>query len=244
MRSLSALDVIEIWDRLQGLGNPEKALALLDASLPEKRGEELSDLTIGQRDALLLILRKATLGPILQAYVECPECSEKLEFPADIDQILTSGAPEPEGSEFGLKSGDVEVRYRLPNGDDAVAASQSPDLETARRLLFARCLVFARREGQDISPDALPESVVADVAEHMSQQDPHADVQFSLACPTCGHSWLTLLDIAPFLWTELTAVMQRLLYDVDAIARRYGWSERDILSISATRRQMYLDMVV
>jgi hypothetical protein len=68
-------------------------------------------------------------------------------------------------------------------------------------------------------------------------------VRFSVICPSCGCSWQTIFDIVSYLWTEVTVVAQRVLVDVHELARAYGWPETEILSMSAARRQFYLEMV-
>ena len=41
----------------------------------------------------------------------------------------------------------------------------------------------------------------------------------------------------------MEAHARRLLLDVHQLASAYGWSEMEILSLSATRRNAYLEMV-
>ncbi|HUD55174.1 MAG TPA: hypothetical protein VMR02_08095 [Terracidiphilus sp.] len=43
--------------------------------------------------------------------------------------------------------------------------------------------------------------------------------------------------------TQIEARARRLLYEVHTLAAAYGWSEREILSLSAPRRALYLEMV-
>ena len=51
-------------------------------------------------------------------------------------------------------------------------------------------------------------------------------------------------DFAPSTgWAELDAWARRLLLDVHTLARAYGWSERDILQLTETRRQFYLNLI-
>jgi hypothetical protein len=68
-------------------------------------------------------------------------------------------------------------------------------------------------------------------------------VLLGLHCPLCSHSWQALFDIASFFWTEISAHARRLLREVDALARAYGWSEAEILGLSASRRQAYLELI-
>jgi hypothetical protein len=77
----------------------------------------------------------------------------------------------------------------------------------------------------------------------MAASDPVAEVLLDLRCPLCAHSWQALFDIASFLWMEISAHARRLLREVDALARAYGWGEAEILGLSATRRQAYLELI-
>ena len=77
----------------------------------------------------------------------------------------------------------------------------------------------------------------------MAECDPQAEVLIDMECPDCGHRWQMLFDIAAFLWTEIAVAAKRLLREVHTLARAYGWREADILSLSAARRQFYIEMV-
>jgi hypothetical protein len=45
------------------------------------------------------------------------------------------------------------------------------------------------------------------------------------------------------LWMRLQLAAERLLLDVDALARAYGWSEAQVLALPPLRRAAYLQMV-
>jgi len=79
--------------------------------------------------------------------------------------------------------------------------------------------------------------------EMMTQADPQADVQIALCCPACEHKWQEAFDILSFLWEEIDAWVYRTLNDVHVLASAYGWSESEILAMSAWKRQAYLDLV-
>ena len=64
----------------------------------------------------------------------------------------------------------------------------------------------------------------------------------NLSCAACSHAWQVTLDIERFLWTKVCATAKRLLRDVHTLASAYGWREPDILSLSSTRRQIYVEM--
>jgi hypothetical protein len=51
-----------------------------------------------------------------------------------------------------------------------------------------------------------------------------------------------MLDIERFLWAKINAVARRLLHEVHILAQVYHWSEAEILALTPTRRQFYLEM--
>ena len=68
-------------------------------------------------------------------------------------------------------------------------------------------------------------------------------MQLDLTCPACGHAWQAPFDIATFVWRELDDWAQRTLREIHVIAGAYGWSEDEILQLSARRRQIYVEMI-
>jgi len=79
--------------------------------------------------------------------------------------------------------------------------------------------------------------------QRLRELDPQADVRLDLTCTACGHHWESIFDIATYFWREIDDWAQRMLRDVHILAMAYSWSEADILSMSAWRRQAYLQMV-
>ena len=100
----------------------------------------------------------------------------------------------------------------------------------------------AERNGSEAWSAEVPHAIWQAVQRKMSELDPQAEVHFELSCPSCGHQWLALFDIAHFLWTEVAALARRLLHEVSILARTYGWSEGEILRLSPARRRVYLEL--
>ena len=82
------------------------------------------------------------------------------------------------------------------------------------------------------------------LSRHMEALDPGAGVSFALVCPQCGTCWDAQLDVGELVWQKLRAAAERLLLDVDALARAYGWTEPEVLRLSPVRRAAYLQMVI
>ena len=73
--------------------------------------------------------------------------------------------------------------------------------------------------------------------------DPQAEITIDVVCPSCGEPVSALVDAAGILLAELTDGDDRLLREVDALARTYHWSEAEILGLDVQRRQRYLDLL-
>ena len=104
-------------------------------------------------------------------------------------------------------------------------------------------MIAARRDQEDRPASELPAALVAALAERLEAADPAAEIRIDLACPACDHRWWAELDVSDFLWAELSIHARRLLLEVHALARAYGWCESDILGLSPPRRRFYLDEV-
>ena len=51
------------------------------------------------------------------------------------------------------------------------------------------------------------------------------------------------MDVVGFFWREIQSAARRVVLEVDALARAYGWSEAAILGMSSARRNLYLELV-
>ena len=243
MQSLSAKSVIRIWELGQNKHPIDRALLMLRFACPKKSLEELVSLTVGQRDAHLLKLRELTLGSQLNGSASCPHCQERLEFDFQVADILLVDPTQVVEQEYSLTAEGFDLRFRLPNSQDLASIVGCRDSQEAKALLIQRCLLEASCEAQPLVYQELPPKAIAKLTEQMTEYDPQAEIQLALDCPACEHSWIAWFDIVDFFWTELTAQAKRLLQEVHLLARFYGWRESDILSMSAVRRQSYLEML-
>jgi hypothetical protein len=127
---------------------------------------------------------------------------------------------------------------RLVTGGDQEAAARHEDGEDALRELVERCVLEVRAHS-DPSPLALAEAVSGPLAE----LDPQAQIELEAVCPSCGEPTGAVVDAAGLLFAELTASDERLIREVDAIARVYHWGEEEILGLDVRRRRRYLELL-
>jgi hypothetical protein len=240
MRSLSARDIVQVWEWGGDKHPVDRALALLALACPELTSERLQGLTIGQRNTRLLALREKTLGPTLNGFAECAQCGTPLEFSVEVADIRR---PEPDAQVHSLEVDGLEIQFRLLNSLDLKAIVGLTGVSEARLRLIERCVLEATQGGQPLTAAELPEPVLSALVDALTEHDPQAEMRFQLACAACGHRWSALFDVVSFFWTELGARAERLLVEVHALARAYGWREADILAMGETRRHSYLELV-
>lgn len=222
----------------------QKTLNLLARACPELDPNAVAKLSIGERDARLLLLREWMFGSRLMNMADCPQCSERLEWGTNIRDIrLQSLQPHHSSREFSLELDDYSVRFRLPNSlDIAAVIANSPGQPDPAKIL-ADCILDSQCSGEDCKVEELPDKVIQALNQQMEAEDPQADIRIRLNCPNCSHQWGVRFDIVNYLWTEINHWAERMLVDVHKLARTYHWAEHDILNMSPVRRQLYLGMV-
>ena len=226
MRRLTGGQVLNIWESGLGQHPLDRALTMLMYSGHSR--EELARLAIGSRDGLLWRVRSRLFGDRLPGYSECVQCGLPVEFSVPPGSFPVQGGPDPEQ----VYQSETGARFRLPTSLDLASILQVPDTGTARRELLRRCV-------QPMVDDASLETI----SQEMAERDPGGCIEMLLTCPACATIWTAAFDMASFFWLELNVYAKRLVAEVDALARAYGWSEQAILDLSPVRRKRYLDMV-
>ncbi len=165
----------------------------------------------------------------------CPGCGAEAEFGVDSAELaanLTSAAPG-ERQQFDWRG--LTITARAPTVDDLRAAAKAGHPRDIARALLALCI-----EGTDLAD--WDDDAVGELGDRLESLDPGATLQFDLTCPDCAHVWPALVDVADAVWREVRGFAERLLLEVDALARVYGWTEQQVLALSPTRRAAYLQL--
>ncbi len=237
----SVSDLLDAWEQALPERPVGRALALLSAASGIGTGE-LAELSLGERDRLLFALRERLFGTKLSSLATCPICAEIVELACETcDLAIASDELPTDARGMRLVAHEHEVIYRRLTSADLLTLRPGDAPETSRRRLIDRCILSATRAGAPLDAEELPAEVLEAAVEAMAASDEQADVQINLTCPACGGAWQAAFDIAGYLWSEVEAWAHRILLEIHKLASRYGWSERSILSMSAWRRQIYLD---
>ena len=229
----------------QGVANAIRTTRLLDACVLSLDDEEpprdmARGMLVGDRDYLILQLRRLTLGDRVLAVVDCPACGAKMDIDFDAAAIpIQNGATDTPVYEIELPAGTGNptraIRFRLPSGGDQEAVL-GLDAETAADKLLVRCL---------LSNTAVPLAVEekARVIAAMEERAPGVELELELTCPECSHAFVMPFDTTGFFLDELRITADQLLREVHSLAFYYHWNQSEILGLVRDRRRTYLSLL-
>jgi hypothetical protein len=234
MQVLSSTAFLDLWERGSRLHPLDRALLAASVALPGSPADAPADWPLGKRNKLLLQLHFGSFGSSLQGWASCTGCGEKMEFEMDAQTLLSPKADEPRPDSTVVVKGHA---FRLPNSRDLSIAARETDSIAAALSLLQSC---------SLEPPPLPEISIEEmeeVGEQLALADPLAEIRVTLQCPACNEQRVEMLDLSSFVWAEIEARARRLLWEVHTLASAYGWSEGEVLSLTAARRARYLEMV-
>ena len=212
--------------------NSDPSAALLRAASAVSLNQEFDDWPLPRRHVALLEMRCVTFGPIMRAVMDCPDCTEPVEFELDGRALLNL--------QNHANTQPLQVRglsFRLPTTVDLATLDPIEDERSAIVQLVRRCCLEAA------APESWPDDLIAALDEQFEAADPLGNMQLVLECPGCRCSWNQSFDIARYFWEEIDVRARTILVQVHRLARAYGWSETDVLALSAVRRQAYLELL-
>ena len=243
MQPVTPIELLNFWERSMDHTMIRRAVDSLCCASPGANEQEIAGLCIGERDARLLLLREWLFGQRLQNMAQCPFCSERIEWEMDIQdiqlQVPNFGIP-PEN--YLLEAEEYSILFRLPNGNDLEAAMDAKK-RTKPENLLTRLILDCKFKNEPCKMNDLPGKILEILDQRIEEMNPQADIRMGLRCANCEHQWEVQFDIVSYLWIEINGWARHILQDIGTLARAYGWSEQNILNMSAARRQIYLDMV-
>lgn len=226
--------LLDAWERGSALPLPDRAPSVLPVFDPLARPDEL---TVGQCDALLFGIYRQLFGDVLDATTRCRICGDEISLLLPLDQLQPSAARPPDVVDLEI-DGYRLACHTVRNQDLRALLPLGASLRPADVL--QQCLLEAvGPHGKQLSAAALPDPIVDAALRGLADADPAAHVELALTCP-CGATWTDLLDIRTVFWSEFAAWAAAVLHDIAHLARHYGWSEHEILQLSAWRRAWYV----
>jgi hypothetical protein len=218
LRALSGADEFLLYP-----GEPRAATLLLRRLLVD--GADVDALNVAEYDHLLAEVFDALYGDRVEARTRCNACSEPLEISLSLaalaaapDVEIELSGPDERGV-FGLPDGR---RIRPPTIADLDRAVGSGGTAALRRA----CVVAG-------DPDADPETLEA----ALEAAAPALTRDVAATCPHCAATQEVRFDLAAFLVASLARERPFLLREMHLLARAYGWSLTEILSLNRDDRR-------
>jgi len=255
VRSLTGSDEVFLLEAGQNLLPAQRTTALLARCLTQlgppasEKTEALRALTVGDREAILLHVRRLTMGERLQSAVTCPnpDCQERMDLELNVEDLLL---PPYENCREWYQEAitddgkTYQLCFRLPTGGDQEVVAELARCDTAAAVeeLFRRCIRSASDSNEDIN-EGLPRDVFAQLSKLMSELDPQAELILNTTCPACSHSFSTQLDFAHYFFQELSDRIRHVYREVHQLAFYYHWAEKEIMTMTPTRRRIYLGLL-
>jgi hypothetical protein len=228
----------------------DRCLLVLEGARGGTLRAAAAELTLGDQEALLLHLRRITLGDRMQCVLSCPgpECGEKLDLELAASGLLLPPYDDPRPvleSVAVLGGAEYRLRFRLPTGGDRVAAAEHfrrVGPEAAVELLAERCLesVEGLEEG---APPPPRDELLSTLSAALAEADPQAEILLELPCPECGETFTARFDALEHLLAELGTKRQGFYQQVHTLALHYHWGEAEILALTPRKRRLYLDLL-
>ncbi len=196
----------------------------------------IRQLTIGDRERLLLGLYAGTFGAHVDTLIACDACHAVTEVPLDLIEAL-GDVREPSASEGVFTLDSKTIRFRVLTGADqeraAAATLENPDAGAA--TLLGACL-------NDVTATDAPGRLQSALEDALHAADPDADSEVVVPCATCGGMMRGVLDGFALLRDTLRPGPS-VLEDVDRLAAAYHWTETAILSLPTERRRRYIALL-
>jgi len=212
--------------------------------------DDVRSLTVGDREALLLHLRRLTLGDRLDCLVNCSHdgCEEKMGLELAVSSLLLSPyqkARETHETTISDNGKIYHVKFRLPTGRDQEKAARvaQSDPQTATEQLLQSCVLHVSTDG-DLPIEGVPSSVKEQLPHIIAELDPQAEISINITCTACGNVFRTILDAGTYFFRELESHLRQLYNEVHLLAYHYHWSETEIMSMSTVRRHRYCNLLL
>lgn len=244
-----AATLLDTWETALALPPVWRALHLLLWFRRDLDRAALEAMSVGARNRELLALRRRLFGEEIAALATCPQCGETLDLQMLTGDLLqaeeavaqSNGPTLPGGDWRDLAIGSVDepIRWRPLRTGDLLATAYIADADAMRVALLDRCI----ETPATLPAAALSAETLSSIVAGMAAADPHAEMRLELSCPACANAWLAPIDIVTFLWREIDDWANRTLREVHRLASAYGWTQDEILALTARRRAFYLELI-
>lgn len=248
--TLREVDLLKIYEQGLFATTEERAYSLLSLawsfSHPSENLQPFED-TIRQcglhdSESHLLSLRTQLFGPDLFAVATCPHCKSPMELGLNSLELVGNGPIPWNNPPREIEVQGLRALWRQPVLSDLLEAASFSNPEMAKNFLLQTCILSLHQGETSLRWNSLAPEEQQILVQALESEVEKEELLARVTCPQCGQAEDHGLNAVSFLWGELSRRAKRILREVHDLARYYGWSETDILSLSPARRQIYLEM--
>jgi hypothetical protein len=225
----SAADMLAAWEAASEAPPAARTAVLVHRAELAENLEEAFDLPLGEAAALAARIHSDVFGELVDGLLRCEACSEELDVSVPLAEVASNGTTATAEA--------AGLTVRAPTIRDLVAAGTADD---PSRALIARCV--RDQEGAQVDPGELAPERLAAVDAAAEELAGAAGLVLRSRCPVCGEDATAPLDIGALLWEQVVRSAYALLAEVAELGASFGWSEEEILALSAPRRRAYLQL--
>lgn len=187
----------------------------------------ISDLLIGDKNALFIAARKSAYGEIYNTKVKCPECGVESNVDIDLSKLVAKNIEY-----VGATRGENKLTFKLPNSGKTVAVSllthkdeadidaelkalakfgganntNAPEITTRLKYTIRsidgdsdRLRIKNFVDNQLTAKDSLA------LRRFVRENTPDMDMNFDFTCPACGHQTKMAVPLgANFFWPNIS----------------------------------------
>jgi hypothetical protein len=220
-------------------------------------GEVARQLTVGDRQFLMLKLREATFGPAVALVTSCswPDCGERVDIEFQISDVPVAESDTGPIHRMELSAGALpgaepdarSVLFRLPTGADQEDFGRLLEDNPAAALhALLRACVLSIGSDNPPSPERVAELsplARAEVERAMAAAAAGPVTTMRTRCPGCRREFDVPLDVADLFFAEAGGSVDLLYRQVHYLAYHYHWGENEILSLPRAKRLRYVELL-
>ena len=202
----------------------------------------VSRMTLGDRIAILLHLRRLTFGEIMSCEINCQSCKEIISMRISVSDMLQPSTELQPKSEYEVSIDSYALRVRLPNAKDQEAIlslDKSSNISQYTQHAVKSLILSAL----PILPNDISNDFLAKVSSKLGELDPQSDIVLNITCPHCNYFFQTAFIVEDFIFQEIAARQRLLEEEVHWLAFHYHWNESEILSLPVRRRKKYVELI-
>ena len=200
--------------------------------------QTVRNLSVGDRIALIIHLRKITFGTMFYCTIHCPSCKDKLSVDIPIDQLLQPVYTNVQTA-YTIELEGYALKIRPITGLDLENIALNQNTSDLTEKLLTSCILVANPP----LPKSLNNQLQEQISTELSKIDPQADLNLKVNCPNCNENFQIPIDIEDFFFKEVTTRYRQLEQEMHCIALHYNWDEKTILSLPLSKRKRYVELI-